>query len=1109
MNAKRLQDVVADFVAATEAAPPALTTDNRFPGLPGNICQQIGDTAFSRADWPGAWAGYTAALRSGEATVEIAKCMLFAARAALYAGEHKTAQSLLASYADCFPADPEGLFYLGKTYQAAHRDFEALGCFNACTMLEPGRPKYLASVAQAAHSLAFQGFGFAADTMPSTYIALARSALEAALAKDPDHADSLVASMMLALDTGEIDKAMAIAKLIVGKEPKLGAGKVSAAITGLALALARGGYLGKLREIEYLKTYPAGRRLLARANALTGTGSKVKPKSAAVTVLAPDRDAGHWTLERLGSGKLAWPRTRPTAATPAESVSIDCDFVVPIRDNSRGELQGLMLKAESLPPHVAGLLVPAPGAMPGSRSRDTAASLVIRKSAWNELVAAYPDAGWVELIDVALDALKLHVVARDASLAGTQWPPTAERLPQPRPRVVVLSRHGPRLVGGGEQFLRIAGQVYGDLQQADVLFAGLTSDWEEAQTRWTDAGERFATGFVYDDVAAFREFCLVNRVDAVHAISGLGEFVLDATAGLNVRVIYGVHFWREFIPARVLSRPYYPDVTLADAKPLPAMQEILQRADFVYVNSDFCADIAREAYAWAPPIIYSVPIAETEAGELASPEPAVWQRDFALLVNARADKGWYLLLDIAERLPQQTFVAIAGQSDREAALADVHRRGLHNVHVIDRTSRMEDLYRAARVVLVPSFSFVETFSRVVIEAGRLSRPVLMADSGNLSYLGAGTGLVLPNDADVWAERVAEIAGDPAAAAAAGAVARSIADRHSVEGLLGQLSRVPLRADRPRILVCVGSGIGNICHTTPMLKKLSRHYGAPIDVLAAGDFAGSSAALAGSPFVGQVFERYEHVAERPYDIVLVSHSFGTLVPGFNAYRVLESRSFAQFDPAAEMHESEFSLAFLKTALGLDYTDAEVRDYFFGGLTDVVPASRNGGPVKIAFHAGSKGGMWAAKRWPGFARLAGELIGSGIEVVSVGITDEYVPGTTDKTGLTIARMAEELSTCDAIVSNDSGVMNIANALGLPTVAIFAPTNPVTRGPLKAAVRILAPATDCSPCEGSKTYGARFAEGKCQCISLISTDKVIEALRDLGVLSAPVSQDHRLTA
>ncbi len=1108
MSSRRLQALVANFTTQTLAstkAPPAVPPPS--PDLPAGIAQQLADAAFTRGEWQQAWGYYLTALQSGEAVVDIAKCLLFGARCALYLGDFNTSQSLLCDYVDRFPTDPEALFYLGKAYQGAHRDFEALAVFNAAALVGGGKTKYLAAVGQAAHSLAFQGFGYAADTMPATYLAMARSALDGALAKDPDHLEALTASMLLSLDTGDLDKAMAIANGIVENESKHGAGRVGSTITTLALALSRGGDLARLLQLPYLKTYPAGRRLLARAEALQ-VRHEPNALPATVSALVHDPRADRWRLEVLGAAKLAWPRARQTAEHPAETISIDCELVVPLHHHSRGELAGLAMRLHGLPPQFAGLVAPAASAMPGSSDVRDVGSLLLRKGAWDELVALHPGADWQVLVSVALARLRLYTIPRRTSIAGLDWPRIGAATAAP-PRVVVLSRHGPRLVGGGEQFLRIAGRSYAAEQGADVFFAGLTSDWSEVAPEWPGSGAGFTDGFVYDDAEAFRAFCLGNNVAAVHVISGLGEFVLDATAGLDIRLIYGVHFWREFIPARVLSRPYYPNVSLDDAKPLPAMEQLLARGDYLYVNSDFCADIARTAYNWSPPVIYSVPVDENGA-ELEAPQGAIWPRDFALLVNARADKGWHLFLDIAERLPEQGFVAIASQSDRQAAQAEVQRRGLHNVRVIDRTDQMDELYRAARVVLVPSFSFVETFSRVVIEAGRLARPVLMADSGNLAYLGAGTGLVLANDPDLWAERIAQLATDPEAYATAVAEVAGIAERHSAQGLIDKLRTIPVRPDRPRVLVCVGSGIGNICHTSPMIRRLAGYLGMPVDVLVAGDFAGSAAAVAGSSYVGQVFERFAHVEMRPYDVVLVTHCFGTLVPAFNAARVLASRDVMQFDPGGDLHEAEFNLAFLEAALGIDRTPADRLGYFFGTLQDVVvrraTASRR---PRIALHAGSKGGIWAAKRWPGFRQLAGELLGMGAEVVSVGVASEYVEGALDRTDLSIARMAEELSTCDALVTNDSGVMNIANALGLPIVAIFGPTNPVTRGPLKSPVRILTPPTDCAPCEADPRYKARFDEGACRCISLIGTPEVVAALRDLNVLQRPRRRAARRAA
>jgi heptosyltransferase-2 len=53
------------------------------------------------------------------------------------------------------------------------------------------------------------------------------------------------------------------------------------------------------------------------------------------------------------------------------------------------------------------------------------------------------------------------------------------------------------------------------------------------------------------------------------------------------------------------------------------------------------------------------------------------------------------------------------------------------------------------------------------------------------------------------------------------------------------------------------------------------------------------------------------------------------------------------------------------------------------------------------------------------------------------------------------------CSFFVTNDSGLMHIAAALNVPTVAIFGPTDPVTTGPRGPHTRIVRHDTSCAPC------------------------------------------------
>jgi len=70
--------------------------------------------------------------------------------------------------------------------------------------------------------------------------------------------------------------------------------------------------------------------------------------------------------------------------------------------------------------------------------------------------------------------------------------------------------------------------------------------------------------------------------------------------------------------------------------------------------------------------------------------------------------------------------------------------------------------------------------------------------------------------------------------------------------------------------------------------------------------------------------------------------------------------------------------------------------------------------------------------------------------------------DLAGTTSLREALALiSRCRVFVSNDSGLMHVAAALGVPTAAIFGSTNPLTTGPRGPRFSIIRRPVDCSPC------------------------------------------------
>jgi len=145
---------------------------------------------------------------------------------------------------------------------------------------------------------------------------------------------------------------------------------------------------------------------------------------------------------------------------------------------------------------------------------------------------------------------------------------------------------------------------------------------------------------------------------------------------------------------------------------------------------------------------------------------------------------------------------------------------------------------------------------------------------------------------------------------------------------------------------------------------------------------------------------------------------------------------------------------------------------------------------------------AKRWgpENFAALATALAGrDGTRSVLVGSREDAEPAARvarlagapalDLTGATdLPTLAGLLAGSVLAASNDSGVMHLAAALRVPTVAVFGSTSPVWSGPPAPWVRALYAAYPCSPCYRRACpigYG---------CLRSIEASRAVDAALDL---------------
>lgn len=290
----------------------------------------------------------------------------------------------------------------------------------------------------------------------------------------------------------------------------------------------------------------------------------------------------------------------------------------------------------------------------------------------------------------------------------------------------------------------------------------------------------------------------------------------------------------------------------------------------------------------------------------------------------------------------------------------------------------------------------------------------------------------------------------------------------------------------RLLIAVGGGVGDMLHTTPMIRNISRRLGARVDVVVSEEYPRNLFMLHNPAHVNSVYGLRQMPLTRTYRTVFVTHFFGEVRVPFRGEKVVWSRSHDKFR-AGTVHETIFNLDSAKEALGIPYDPEDALGYFIGDLEYVPPAR----PL-IGFHAGCKTGHWLAKRWPHYAALAKHLIAQGHRVASFGTPEEYVEGTENRTGGTIREMCEAMLACSFFVGNDSGVMNIANALGIPLLAIYGPTDAKTLLPLRPTSAAIALEKVCAPCHLKNPR--RFAAGECSCIGEIPLTAVEQRLAEL---------------
>lgn len=310
----------------------------------------------------------------------------------------------------------------------------------------------------------------------------------------------------------------------------------------------------------------------------------------------------------------------------------------------------------------------------------------------------------------------------------------------------------------------------------------------------------------------------------------------------------------------------------------------------------------------------------------------------------------------------------------------------------------------------------------------------------------------------------------------------------------------------KILILKPSSLGDVIHALPVLRMLKRrHPAAEIHWWIAAELA---PLLENDPDLAGVFlfdrreasnpffwpELFGHVAQmraRRFDYVIDLQSLarsgivawfanGATTIGLNDPR---EGAPAFYDlsvprPSWDTHAVDWYLRVLPhlgVPMNWDFEWLPPRQDVQPRVAERFPKA----PLRIALIPGAR---WENKRWPleYFMELTRLLLKSipelqitilgGKSDLPAGLAIKRIspPNVQDLTGrTTLPEMVEVLRQSELAVTNDTGPMHIAAALGIPLISLFGPTEPARTGPYRDAASVRRHRVPCAPCMQSRCF------------------------------------------
>jgi heptosyltransferase I len=324
----------------------------------------------------------------------------------------------------------------------------------------------------------------------------------------------------------------------------------------------------------------------------------------------------------------------------------------------------------------------------------------------------------------------------------------------------------------------------------------------------------------------------------------------------------------------------------------------------------------------------------------------------------------------------------------------------------------------------------------------------------------------------------------------------------------------------KILIVKPSSLGDIVHSLPFLNILRTCYPqAEIHWVIAKGFEGL---LEGHPMINKLWiinkdswtkihraketvdeirALYRALKKEAYDLVvdlqgllrsgiITSVTGAPVRVGFKEAR--EGSSFFYTHKVAGGKGCHAVDRYLKVA---EFLGCDISEIVFPFPLQQCPAIRHDTIPSQDYAVIVPGARWETKRWlPGeFGKLAAILPLNSVIVGSrsdmhiageiVALSDNKALSLAGKTNL--QELIEIVKGAKFMISNDSGPMHIAAALGVPVYAIFGPTDPLRTGPYGKGHTIIRGDATCAPC-----FKRRCDDMKC--MKDISAEKVLGIIK-----------------